>query len=287
MKVVSGTASTVLGKRVAEIVGGEYIVPHVEKFPDGELYVRIDDEISGDVILIQSTYPNEKILELFLLQDALKERGAERIITVVPYFGYSRQDKIFKEGEAISARAMARHIELYSDAFIGVDLHADSIRKWFEIPALHLHATEPIAKYLKEKGAEVVISPDKGGYERAKLVAEKIDVEFDYLEKTRLSGNTVVIKPKNLDVSGKKVAIVDDIISTGGTIAKAAEELRDQGASKIYAVCTHGLFIGQAIENMKKVDDFAATDTIESEYSKITVAEVIVEGIRELSDMWS
>ena len=287
MKVVSGTASTVLGKRVAEIVGGEYIVPHVEKFPDGELYVRIDDEISGDVILIQSTYPNEKILELFLLQDALKERGAERIITVVPYFGYSRQDKIFKEGEAISARAMARHIELYSDAFIGIDLHADSIRKWFEIPALHLHATEPIAKYLKEKGAEVVISPDKGGYERAKLVAEKIDVEFDYLEKTRLSGNTVVIKPKNLDVSGKKVAIVDDIISTGGTIAKAAEELRDQGALKIYAVCTHGLFIGQAIENMKKVDDFAATDTIESEYSKITVAEVIVEGIRELSDMWS
>jgi len=287
MKVVSGTASTVLGKRVAEIVGGEYIVPHVEKFPDGELYVRIDDEISGDVILIQSTYPNEKILELFLLQDALKERGAERIITVVPYFGYSRQDKIFKEGEAISARAMARHIELYSDAFIGIDLHADSIRKWFEIPALHLHATEPIAKYLKEKGAEVVISPDKGGYERAKLVAEKIDVEFDYLEKTRLSGNTVVIKPKNLDVSGKKVAIVDDIISTGGTIAKAAEELRDQGALKIYAVCTHGLFIGHAIENMKKVDDFAATDTIESEYSKITVAEVIVEGIRELSDMWS
>ena len=287
MKVVSGTASTVLGKRVAEIMGGDYIVPHVEKFPDGELYVRIDDEISGDVVLIQSTYPNEKILELFLLQDALKERGAERIITVVPYFGYSRQDKIFKEGEAISARAMARHIELYSDAFIGVDLHADSIRKWFEIPALHLHATEPIAKYLKEKGAEVVISPDKGGYERAKLVAEKIDVEFDYLEKTRLSGNMVVIKPKNLDVSGKKVAIVDDIISTGGTIAKAAEELRDQGASKIYAVCTHGLFIGHAIENMKKVDDFAATDTIESEYSKITVAEVIVEGIKELRDMWS
>jgi len=287
MKVVSGTASTVLGKRVAEIVGGDYIVPHVEKFPDGELYVRIDDEISGDVVLIQSTYPNEKILELFLLQDALKERGAERIITVVPYFGYSRQDKTFKEGEAISARAMARHIELYSDAFIGVDLHADSIRKWFEIPALHLHATEPIAKYLKEKGAEVVISPDKGGYERAKLVAEKIDVEFDYLEKTRLSGNMVVIKPKNLDVSGKKVAIVDDIISTGGTIAKAAEELRDQGASKIYAVCTHGLFIGHAIENMKKVDDFAATDTIESEYSKITVAEVIVEGIKELRDMWS
>lgn len=286
MKVISGTASTVLGKRVAKIMGVNHIVPKVEKFPDGELYVRIDDEISGDVVLIQSTYPNEKILELFLLQDALKERGAKRIITVVPYFGYSRQDKIFKEGEAISARAMAKHIELYSDAFIGVDLHADSIRKWFKIPALHLHATEPIAKYLKEKGAEVIISPDKGGYERAKLVAEKIDVEFDYLEKTRLSGDMVVIKPKNMDVSGKKVAIVDDIISTGGTIAKAAEELRDQGASKIYAVCTHGLFIGQAIENMKKVDDFAATDTIESEYSKISVAEVIAEGIKEIMDRY-
>ncbi len=286
MKIVSGTASRVLGRRVAEILQEDYVEPYVERFPDGELYVRIDSDIDEDVVLIQTTYPNEKILELFLLQDALRERGARRIITVVPYFGYSRQDKIFKEGEAISARAMARHIELYSDAFIGVDLHADSIREWFEIPALHLHATGPIAAYLEKRGVEVVISPDKGGYHRASLVAEKMGVEFDYLEKTRLSGDTVVIKPKNLDISGKKVAIVDDIISTGGTIARAAEQLREQGASRIYAVCTHGLFIGRALENMKKVDEFAATDTIESEYSKISVAEVIARGIRELMNMW-
>ncbi len=282
MKVIAGTASISLGRKVAKILNVDFLVPHVEIFPDGEIYVRVEGEIDNDVVLIQTTYPNDRILELFLIQDALRERGARRIITVVPYFGYSRQDKIFKKGEAISARAIARHIQLYSDAFIGVDLHAESILRWFDIPAMHLHATKVIAKYLQEMDVDVVISPDKGGYERARLVAESMNVDFDYLEKTRLSGDEVVIKPKSMDVAGKVVAIVDDIISTGGTIAKAAEQLHNHGARKIYAICTHGLFIGHAMENMKKVDDFAATDTIESQHSKITVAPVIAQGIQDI-----
>ncbi len=277
MKVVAGSASMNLGKRISAVGNWDFVMPEVKKFPDGEIYVRIP-EIDEEVLLVQTTYPNEKIIELFLLQDALREMGVKRIITVVPYFGYARQDKVFKGGEAISARAMAGHISLYSDAIITIDLHAESILNWFNVPSLHLHATEPIAKYLESLGVEVVISPDKGGYERAKMVAERMNAEFDYLEKTRLSGTDVVIKPKNLNVEGKIVGIVDDIISTGGTIARAAEQLRVQGAKKIYAVCTHGLFIGYALENMKRVDGFASTDTIESEHSKITVADVIVKG---------
>ncbi len=283
MKVVAGSASFILGERVAKEGGWEFIKPDIKKFPDGEIYVRVP-EIDEDVILVQTTYPNDKIIELFLLQDALREMGVKKIITVVPYFGYSRQDKIFNSGEAISARAMARHIALNADAVISIDLHALSILSWFDIPTVHLHATVPISKYLSSKNVEVVISPDKGGYERAKLVAEKMDAEFDYLEKTRLSGTDVVIKPKNLDVDGKIVGIVDDIISTGGTIARASEQLRNQGAKKIYAVCTHGLFINNAIENMKKTDDFASTDTIETPYSNITVAEIIARGIEEIME---
>jgi len=282
MKVVAGSASFTLGEKVARALDVEFIRPHVERFPDGEIYVRIDGEIDEEVVLIQTTYPNERIIELFLLQDALREMGASRIITVVPYFGYSRQDKLFKPGEAISARAMVKHISMSSDFFVGIDLHSEELLKWFNIPTIHLHATEPIAEWLSSKDVDMVISPDKGGYERARLVAERMGVEFDYLEKTRLSGTEVMIKPKNLDADGKIIGIVDDIISTGGTIARAAEQLREQGAERIYAVCTHGLFIGRAFENMKKVNDFAATDTIESENSKITVAKVIADAIRSL-----
>ena len=286
MNVIAGSASIGLGEKVARILGEDFIRPHVERFPDGELYVRIDRNVDEEVVLIQTTYPNEKIIELFLLQDALREMGVEKIITVIPYFGYSRQDKIFKEGEAISARAMVKHIEMNADYFMGMDLHSENVLKWFDIPKMHLHATKPIAEWLKSKGVDMVISPDKGGYERAKLVAEAIGVEFDYLEKTRLSGTEVIIKPKNMDADGKVVGIVDDIISTGGTIARASEQLREQGASRIYAVCTHGLFIGRAMENMKKVNDFAATDTIESGNSKITVAGVIAESINFLRENW-
>ncbi len=279
MKVVAGSASVALGERVSKFLDVDFIRPHVERFPDGEIYVRIDGDVDEDVVLIQTTYPNEKIIELFLLQDALREMGVKRIITVIPYFGYSRQDRIFKSGEAVSARAMARHIEMNSDYFVGMDLHSENVLQWFTIPTLHLHATKPIAQWLKSKGVDMVISPDKGGYKRARYVAQEMGVEFDYLEKTRLSGTEVVIKPKNLDADGKVVGIVDDIISTGGTIARAAEQLREQGAERIYAVCTHGLFIGRAMENMKKVNDFAATDTIEGPNSKITVAEVISDAV--------
>ncbi len=283
MKIVAGSASLGLGRRIAEAMDVEFIEPDRSRFPDGEQRVLVP-EINDEVVaLVQTTYPEEKIIELFILQDALRELGVKKIITVVPYFGYSRQDKIFVRGEAISARVMARHIALYSDYFIGMDLHADSILNWFNIPTMHLHATRPIGKFLKERGVNVVISPDKGGYKRAKYVADTVNAEFDYLEKTRLSGEEVIIKPKHLEVDGKVVAIVDDIISTGGTIARASEQLREQGASKIYAVCTHGLFIKNAVEKLKNsVDEFAATDTIESEHSKITVAEVIAHALKNM-----
>ena len=288
MKVVAGSASINLGKRVAEELNVDFAEPEFTKFPDGELRVQIpsfEDEVA---VLIQTTYPNDKIIELFLLQDALREMNVKKIITVIPYFGYSRQDKIFNPGEAISARVMAKHISLYSDNAIVIDIHAESILSWFTVPVSHIHATVPISRWLEERGVNMVISPDKGGYTRARLVAEQLGAEFDYLQKTRLSGEEVIIRPKHLNVEGKKVAIVDDIISTGGTIARAAEQLRAQGAEKIYAVCTHGLFINNAIEKLESsVDEFAATDTIEGPYSKMTISKEISKAVANITSAHS
>ncbi len=284
MKIVAGSASVELGRKIAGNMGVDFISAEVTRFPDGELHVQVPTFEDDTAAVVQTTYPNDKIIELFLIQDALREMGIKKIITVIPYFGYSRQDKLFAPGEAISARAMAKHIEIYSDHFVGMDLHADTILSWFSIPVSHLHATEPIAEWLKERNVNVVISPDKGGYLRAKYVAEHLGAEFDYLEKTRLSGEEVIIKPKNLDVKGKIVAIVDDIISTGGTIARASEQLRKQGAESIYAVCTHGLFIKNAVEKLSgAVDEFASTDTIQSEHSRISVSRVIAKHLKALA----
>ncbi|NPA74623.1 MAG: ribose-phosphate diphosphokinase [Euryarchaeota archaeon] len=283
MQILAGSASSSLARRVAERLDTEALIPEVRHFPDGELYVRVPEFKDDTVAIIQTTYPSEKLIELFLLQDALREMNVKKIITIVPYFGYSRQDKIFNVGEAMSARAMARHIEMGADMFIGIDLHAESILSWFTVPTEHLYATRPMAEWLRERDVNVVISPDKGGITRARYVAQKLGAEFDHLEKTRLSGEEVVIKPKHLDIQGKRVAIVDDIISTGGTIARASEQLREQGADKIYAICTHGLFIKNAVEKLtRSTDEFAATDTIEGEHSKITVAGVIAKALRKI-----
>jgi len=288
MKVVAGSASINLGKRVAEELNVDFAEPEFTKFPDGELRVQIPPFEDESAVLIQTTYPSDKIIELFLLQDALREMNVKKIITVIPYFGYSRQDKIFNPGEAISARVMAKHISLYSDNAIVIDIHAESILSWFTVPVLHIHATLPISRWLEERGVNMVISPDKGGYTRARLVAEQLGAEFDYLQKTRLSGEEVIIRPKHLNVQGKHVAIVDDIISTGGTIARAAEQLRAQGAERIYAVCTHGLFINHAIEKLKSsVDEFAATDTIEGPYSKMTISKEIGKVVANITSSHS
>jgi ribose-phosphate pyrophosphokinase len=222
-------------------------------------------------------------VELFLLQDAIKEFDVDSLTTVVPYFGYARQDKQFKPGEPISARAIARLIQMNTDEFITVDVHAPSVTDWFEgKSAKNVAAYPEIGRYLKGKGIELILSPDEGRADNAKRVADVVNCEADFLVKERLDGETVKMTPKRLDAKGKKVAIVDDIISTGGTIVKAAEQLRKQGAAKIYAVCTHGVFAGNAIPKLEAVcDDICTTDTIENPKTCISVAPQIARIARD------
>lgn len=284
MKLIYGSSSPSLGKKLGKSMAAEaYPVEH-RIFPDGEQYVRLVSEVDGeDVVYVQSFRPDSAILEAFFTLDALKENGAERVIAVIPYMGYGRQDRAFLDGEAVSIGALMRILSSLSDALITVDIHAPHVFEWYGGRAENIVPSKSIAEKLTDIGVEFVLSPDKGALHRAESIASLIDVPFDHLDKTRLSGTDVIMEEKALDVNGKNVAIVDDIISTGGTIAKASEMLKKWGAKRVYAVCTHGLFIGKSIERLRNsTDAFMSTDTIESEYSGISVSEEIAEVLKSL-----
>ena len=286
MSIIGGTASATTAQEVAAILHQPLIKTEVKRFPDGELYLRILDDITQQhVVVIQTTYPDEHIIELFLLLDAIKRADASTVTVVIPYFGYGRQDKQFKNGEPVSAQALATLISLNADQIITIDPHKEHILDFFTIPAKGISAVEPLSKHLKEKKIDVVLAPDKGALQRAQQAAEFLHCEVDHLEKTRIDGNTIKIKPKSLDVNNKNVAIVDDIISTGGTMASAIKELKKQNASKVFVSCTHGLFAGTAIKKLHTAgcDEIISTDTILSSFSTVKTASIIAKALKEFS----
>jgi ribose-phosphate pyrophosphokinase len=286
MYILGGTSATLLSNNLSRLLNQPLLKTTFKRFPDDEFYLRIEEPIDGeDVLIVQTAYPDPKIVELLIMQDAVCEAGAKKISVILPYFGYSRQDKKFEEGEAISARAMAEHISIHADEVITVDPHKEHILDFFTTPTRSCSAVPALADYLKKKNIDLVLAPDKGARDRGEEAAKLIGCASDYLEKTRIDGTTVKIHPKNLDVHGKTVAIVDDIISTGGTMANSIKELRHQGAKKVYVACTHGLFAGQAREKLKEsgVDEIIATDTIESEFSKVSVASCLASMLVSLA----
>ena len=280
MYILGGTSAKNVAGNLANKIQQPLLQATYKRFPDDEFYVRVLDDIAGeDVLIVQTAYPDQKIVELLLMQDAVHDAGAKKVTVVLPYFGYSRQDKRFEEGEAISARAVAQHISIHADCVITVDPHKEHILKFFTVPAYSCSAVPTIARYLKEENIDFVLAPDKGAKERAKEAATLIDCEYDYLEKTRIDGTTVKITPKKLDAHGKHVAIIDDIISTGGTMANSIKELKKQGAKTVSIACTHGLFVGGAKEKLLSADcdEIISTDTIETEFSKVSAADCIAE----------
>jgi ribose-phosphate pyrophosphokinase len=280
MYILGGTSAQNVAKNLAKELQQPLLQATYKRFPDDEFYLRLLDDISGeDVVIVQTAYPDQKIIELFLMQDAVHDAGAKKITVVLPYFGYSRQDKKFEQGEAISARAIAQHISLHADSVITVDPHKEHILKFFTTPAYSCSAVSSLADYVKKQSIDFVLAPDKGAKQRAQEAAARINCDYDYLEKTRIDGTTVKVTPKKLDVHGKKIVIIDDIISTGGTMAHSIKELKKQGAKHVSVACTHGLFIGGAKEKLISAgcDEIIATDTIQNEFSKVSVASCIAE----------
>lgn len=280
MMIIGGSRSKSIAADLSKLLEEPLVDPIIKRFPDGELYLRIPEEIKGNhIVVVQTAYPDENIIELLLLLNAAREAGAERITTIIPYMGYTRQDRKFNEGEPISAKVIAKIVGIDADDVVTIDPHKDYIVDFFDIPAKAISAVPLIAEYLKDKNIDMVLAPDRGALKRAETAAEILGCEVDHLEKTRIDETTIKITPKTLEVNGKNIAIIDDIISTGGTISSSIKELKKQGAGKIIAACTHGVFVGNAIEKIQKAgcDEIITTDTIPNQFSKVKIAPLVAD----------
>lgn len=291
MLVMGGSESKTLAENTAEEADCEYVEIEKKVFPDCEIYVRILGDVEGEeVSIIQSTCknPNQNYMELFLLLDAAKDLGAEKVSAVIPYFAYARQDERFEPGEAISQRTVAKMIKSAgADEVYTIDLHAHRIEspvEIFDMPAHNLTAAPLLAEYIDEKydlDDPVVLGPDAEAEQWARKGGEAIDAAWDYMIKKRYGPEDVEITPRKLEVEGRPVLIIDDIISTGGTMVEAINILKNHGAKEVYAGCTHPILSGDALKNIRNagVREVVGTDTVESEISKVSVAPLIAEAI--------
>ena len=262
--VVAGSASKPFAEALAGALGTSVTPSESRRFPDGEGYVRLLADVRGkDVAVVQTTAPDPNLVELLLWLDAAREAGARSVTAVVPYFGYARQDRLFHPGEAVSARAAGRAIAGAADRVVTVDPHKADILAYMGGKATAVSAVPQIAVALRGWGVDAVLAPDKGALDRATQAGRLLGVPVDHLEKTRLSATEVRMATKSLDVRGKRVAIVDDLIASGSTMVQAARQLKANGATAVYAACTHGLFTGNALPNILAggIDRVLCTDT--------------------------
>lgn len=284
MIIIGGSASTDLAKELATAMDCQYISPATIRFPDGECYTRINvEKLDDDVAIVQNTFPDGNLVEMLLLQDAARNLGAKSITLVIPYFGYARQDRVFKAGEPESAKIMCQILGMNCDRVITVDIHKESVLDNFGCPHRDLKAAGCIADYFADKGIDIVMSPDIGAAGRAKEVGDYMKLPYDHLNKTRLSGTEVKIAPATADVKGKRVLIVDDMISTGGTIIAASAALVEAGAEAVYVACTHGLFVNNALERFtgSAVESVLSCNTLNSAVSHISVAGMVADALKD------
>ena len=283
MKIICGPASQLLSGRVSELTGYDLLLSEYKRFPDGEQYIRILDSFEGETVtIIQSTVNDSDLVSLLQLIDACCD--ACKINVVIPYMGYARQDKQFRKGESISARAVARTIK--ADNVLTINIHDTSILDYFDANAVNLDATPVIGKYIKNLRLKdpLIIAPYDGAIGLAKNASKDLGLDYDFLEKTSLSGDTVSIKPKHLEVKGRDVIIIDDIISTGGTIAETILLLRSHGAHEVFTACVHPVLSSNAVMKLFRagVKSIIATDTIDKGVSVVSVAPVIGEAMKNI-----
>lgn len=284
--IIGGSASQKLAANIAREMGESLCPMETHKFPDGERYIRINGEVEDGIVVVQSTgYPHdENLVELFLILKTLKNMEIEKIKVVIPYFGYGRQEKAFNKGEAVSAEVVSQLIEFSGASEVYcINLHEDGICDLFQVPAFNLSAIPVIADYLKDKLDDpLIIAPDSGALGFAEEIANIIGCEYDYLEKKRISPEIVETKPKNLDLEGREAVIIDDIISTGGTIINASQILKEHGSSRIMVSCVHPVLVEDSLLKIfaAGAEQVIATDTLKSEVSCVSVAGLVAGALR-------
>jgi ribose-phosphate pyrophosphokinase len=291
--VIGGSSSEALASKVAQELHLKAGGLEVRRFPDGEKYLRVLDDVKNEnVAVIQSIHhtPDELLFEYLLLVDTLKDLGASRVTAFIPYFAYARQDERFKPGEALSFRTVSKLMEsVGTDEIYTIDMHQHRVlnsSEVFRIPSHNLSAMPLLADYAKETGEvkkPLVIGPDAEAEQWAKIAAERLETDYDVFEKKRLGDAHVEVRPRKSNAKGRDVLIVDDIISTGGTIVEASRILLSQGANKIAVVCTHPILANGALEKIQKagVTSVVGTDTIPSPISRVSVAPLIASEIRK------
>lgn len=269
----TGNANPELAAKIAEHLGLKLGKAVVGRFSDGETMVEILENVRGrDVFVIQSTSAptNDSLMELIIMADALRRASAAKLTAVVPYFGYARQDRRVRSARVpITAKVAADMISLVGfNRLLTVDLHADQIQGFFDMPVDNVYATPAMLDDIKEKNLEnlVVVSPDVGGVVRARAIAKRLnDAELVIIDKRRQGPNqSEVMNVIGSPVQGSHCVIVDDIVDTAGTLCHAAKALKDQGASTVRAYCTHPILSGNAIQNIEQspLDELVITDTI-------------------------
>ncbi len=294
IKVFAGTSSRYLGEEICKELGIELGKMNRERFADGEFEVGFEESIRGSqVYLVQSTFPNsDNLMELLLMIDAAKRASASSIVAVVPYFGWARQDRKDKPRVSIAAKLVADLLSVAGiDRLITMDLHADQIQGFFDVPVDHLYASSIFIPYIESLHLEdmAIASPDVGGAKRANSYAKYFDVPLVLCHKQRAKANVVAKMTVIGDVEGKNVILVDDIVDTAGTITKASDLLLSYGAKSVRALCSHPVMSDPATEKVEKcgLTEIIFTDSIPyaKENSKATVlpvAKLFADTIRRI-----
>ncbi|NPB04785.1 MAG: ribose-phosphate pyrophosphokinase [Aquificae bacterium] len=281
--LISGSSHPALSRKISEILGVPLTDTLVTRFSDGEIRVQINESVRQKrVFIIQSLHrpANDHIMEMLLLADAALRASAAEINLVVPYYAYARQDRKDRPRVPISAKVLANLMEsVGADRVIVVDLHAEQIQGFFNVPVEHITALPLFAEYLKSLNLEdlVVVSPDAGGAKRADKLAKKLGAELAIIYKMRPRPNAVEVFDVIGNVEGKNCVIVDDIVDTAGTLVAAAEMLLKKGAKSVRACITHGVLSGPAVEriNNSKLTELVLTDTIPTDDKPIKVKKVL------------
>lgn len=271
-KLFCGTSSQVLGKQVADKLGIPLGNMKLSKFSDGEIQLEIHESIRGEhVFILQSTHSpvNHNYMELFIMLDAFKRASAKMITAIIPYFGYARQDRKVASRAPISAKLMADLLTTAgADRVVSIDLHATQIQGFFNVPVDHLFATPTLARawtdFYGSGDQFVAVSPDAGGVERARAFGKRIGAPMAIIDKRRTAPNEAKAMALIGDVSGKTAIIVDDMIDTAGTLTQAVDSLYKNGAKRVFAIATHPVLSGPAVERLKNspVEKVLVTDTV-------------------------
>lgn len=298
LKMFSGNAHRDLAERVCDYLEIPLGLADIGRFQDGEIYVRIKENIRGqDVFVFQPTpAPAENLLELLIILDAVRRASASRIVALVPYFGYARQDRKDQPRVAITAKLAANLIaSAGADRVVTMDLHSAQIQGFFDIPFDHLFSAPILIDYFRQKRIEnlTFLAPDVGSVKMARAYAKRLDATLAITDKRRPAPDKAEVVNVIGDVGGKNVVIIDDMISTGGSMKNAALAAKERGALEVYAACTHAVFCGSAMENLSSAElkEIVVTDTVPVDPVKLlgnikilSVAPLLGEAARRIHE---